>query len=74
MPDTPPRDPGDHAEQFAHDWRDKLEEYCSIRMDELGMPSRMNGEPDHDGDGRWRAFNPYAMSSAFHSKPRLISR
>src|SRR3954452_965613 len=59
MPDKPPSDPADHAEQFAHDWRDKLEEYCTVRMEEIGLTADLNGEPDYDGDGRWRAFNPY---------------
>lgn len=57
--DQPPPDPADHAEDFAHDWRDKLEEYCSVRMQELGIPADRNGQPDYDGDGRWTAFNPY---------------
>lgn len=59
MPDTPPPDPADHAQDFAHEWADKLEEYCTIRMQEVGVPADMNGQPDYDGDGRWMAFNPY---------------
>jgi hypothetical protein len=59
MTDKPPRDPADHAEDFAHRWCDKLEEHCSVRMQELGIPDDMNGQPDYDGDGRWTAFNPY---------------
>ena len=30
-------------------------------MRELGIPERQIGEPDYDGDGRWRAFNPRGM-------------
>jgi hypothetical protein len=63
MPEKPPPDPADHAEQFAHDWRDKLEEYCTLRMDELGLPDDKIGEPDYDGDGRWMAFTPYGRKS-----------
>ena len=51
--------PGDHAQDFAHRWRDKLEEYVTVRMEELGIPIEMIGQPDYDGDGRWHAFDPY---------------
>jgi hypothetical protein len=46
-----PANPADHAEDFAHRWREKLEEYRALRMEELGIPDHMNGEPDYDGDG-----------------------
>lgn len=59
MPANPPPDPADHAEDFAHRWADRLERYCALRMDELGLPDDKIGEPDYDGDGRWIAFNPY---------------
>ena len=59
MKEIPPSDPADHAEDFAHRWRDKLEEHCSLRMEALGIPDGMNGPPDYDGDGRWMVFNPY---------------
>ena len=55
----PPPDPADHAEQFAHDWADKFEEYCAVRMEELGVPNDKIGEQDYERDGRWRAFNCY---------------
>ena len=54
-----PEHPGDHAQDFAHRWRDKLEEYVTVRMEELGIPIEMIGQPDYDGDGRWHAFDPY---------------
>jgi hypothetical protein len=56
--ERPPSDPADHAEDFAHRWHDKLEEYYVLRMDELGIPNEQIGEPDYDGDGHWRAFDP----------------
>ena len=58
MGERAPADPAEHAEEFAHRWRDKLEEYCTVRMQELGIPDHMNGEPDYDGDGKWHAFDP----------------
>ncbi len=58
MTEKPPSDPANHAEHFAHDWPDKLEEYCSIRMQDLGIPDKMSGQPDYDGDGKWHAFDP----------------
>ncbi len=51
--------PGDHAQDFAHRWRDKLEEYVTVRMEELGIPIEMIGQPDYESDGRWHAFDPY---------------
>jgi hypothetical protein len=58
MSEKPPADPARHPEEFALRWRDKLEEYCTVRMQELGIPDNMNGEPDYDGDGGWHAFDP----------------
>jgi hypothetical protein len=52
-----PRDPADHARQFAQTWADKLEEHCTLRMQELGIPDNMNGQPDYGRDGEWRAFD-----------------
>ncbi|MFI5457753.1 MAG: hypothetical protein ACHRXM_20110, partial [Isosphaerales bacterium] len=31
---------------------------CTIRMQELGIPDDMNGQPDYDGGGTWHAFDP----------------
>ena len=59
MPDSPPSDTADHAEDFAHRWADKLEEYCAVRMQSLGLPNDKIGEPDFEGDGRWMVFNLY---------------
>ena len=53
-----PLDAGLHAQDFARRWADKLEEYCADRMVSLGLPDDKIGEPDYDGDGRWRAFDP----------------
>jgi hypothetical protein len=57
MTDKPSSDPAEHAREFAGVWADKLEEYCSIRMQELGIPENMNGQPDYGFDGQWRAFD-----------------
>ena len=27
-------------------------------MEKLGIPQHERGQPDYDGDGRWRAFDP----------------
>jgi hypothetical protein len=34
-----PLDAGLHAADFAHRWRDRLDQYCTLRMDELGTGS-----------------------------------
>jgi hypothetical protein len=56
MPDSPPTDPADHAEDFAHRYEVSLDQYCALRMEELGIPDHLHGSPDLEGDGRWRAF------------------
>ena len=56
MPDKPPRDPADHAEDFAHRYARDLDAYCAVRMDQLGIPERLHGTRDLEGDGRWTAF------------------
>ena len=55
--DKPPAEPEEHAREFARTWADKLEEHCTIRMQELGIPDDMNGQPDYGRDGKWRAFD-----------------
>jgi hypothetical protein len=39
MPDQPPSDPADHAEDFAHRWADVLDYLAGDRMTELGIPT-----------------------------------
>jgi hypothetical protein len=53
-----PGDPGLHASQIAQEWEDVGESYVRRRMKELGIPEHERGQPDYDGDGRWRAFDP----------------
>ena len=54
--ERPPSDIADHAEEFARRYAHHLDAYCAIRMQELGIPERLHGATDFDGDGRWRAF------------------
>ena len=54
--ESPPTDPSDHAEDFAHTYAEPLDQYCAIRMEQLGIPDHLHGAPDFDTDGRWRAF------------------
>ena len=60
--ERPPPDPADHAEDFADRWRDRLDECCAMRMEELGIPTDKIGASDYDRDGRWRAFDPRGRS------------
>jgi hypothetical protein len=53
-----PAHPGLHANQLAQEWEDVVEGYLRRRMQELGIPDALIGEPTYGGDGRWRAFNP----------------
>ena len=61
--EKPPADPAEHAREFAQTWADKLEEHCTLRMQELGIPDNMNGEPDYGGDGRWHCFDPQSQQA-----------
>jgi hypothetical protein len=56
MTDRPPKDPADHAAEFAHRYARDLDAYCAVRMEELGIPERLHGTRDLEGDGRWTAF------------------
>jgi hypothetical protein len=53
-----PANPGLHASEIAQEWEDVGESYVRGRMKELGIPQHERGQPDYDGDGRWRAFDP----------------
>jgi hypothetical protein len=63
MIDRPHDDPADHARDFAHRSANRFELYCTERMQVLGLPDNQIGQPDYDGDGRWRAFNPYGRQA-----------
>ncbi len=67
MTEKPPTDPADHADDFAHRWADQLDEYCTIRMDELGIPNGKNGEQDPDRPETWRAFVPDERTGGYTS-------
>jgi hypothetical protein len=54
----PPADAADHAQDFALRWADRLDEYCAVRMEELGIPPEKLGAPDEDQGKPWRAFDP----------------
>jgi hypothetical protein len=63
-----PADAADHAEDFARRWKDRLDEYCTIRMDELGIPDGKNGEEEPDRPNTWRAFVPEERTGGFTSR------
>src|SRR3954451_12311798 len=57
MPNKPPQDPANHAEDFAHRYARDLDAYCAIRMDELGIPKHLQGADDLRKNMRWCAFD-----------------
>jgi hypothetical protein len=63
MMEKPPADPADHAQEFSRRWADRLEEYCAVRMEELGVPDDKLGEPDYEGSGRWHVFDPHGRTA-----------
>ncbi len=66
--DKPPSNPDDHAEDFAHRWADRLDEYCTIRMAELGIPDAKNGEADPSNPGTWRSFVAEERTGGYTSR------
>ena len=56
MPERPPSVAADHAEDFGRRYARELDAYCALRMEELGVPERLHGATDFDGDGQWKAF------------------
>lgn len=62
-----PAHPGLHAQQVAREWEDEGESYVRRRNRGFGIPEHMNGQPDYDGDGRWRAFNPHGRQGGENS-------
>ena len=54
--EKPPSNLADHAEDFSHRWADRLDEYCAVRMAELGIPVEKNGADDPFHNTPWRAF------------------
>jgi hypothetical protein len=56
MPEKPPSNPANHAEDFAHRYARDLDAYCAVRMEQLGLPERLHGTRDLEGNGRWTAF------------------
>ena len=61
MTDKPPADPAVPCAKLAQTWADKIEEHCTIRMQELGIPENMNGQPDYGRDGEVAGRNHYTI-------------
>jgi hypothetical protein len=59
MLEKPPSVPADHAEDFAHRWADRLDQYAAERMEHLGIPPERIGSSDHKHRIDWCAFNPH---------------
>ena len=61
-----------HASQVAQEWEDVGEHYVGTRMRELGIPDDMNGQPDYDGDGRWRSFDPQGRKGGANTTGAVV--
>ena len=58
---------------MAQEWEDVGESYVHRRMKELGIPDDQIGQPDYDGDGRWRAFSPRGQTGGeIRPQPRDV--
>jgi hypothetical protein len=58
MPDRPPPDPADHAEDFAHRYAYDLEIVVGQTMIDLGLTNHQMGERDHQRGSRHYCFFP----------------
>ncbi len=56
MPDNPPLDPPEHAQDFAERWADRHDQHAAERMERLGIPPEQIGTSDHASSVSWRAF------------------
>ena len=67
-----PADPGSHARQVAQEWEDVGERYVRGRMKDLGIPKHERGQPDYDGDGHWRAFDPLGRKGGANTTGAVV--
>jgi len=68
MTDAPPLDPADHAEDFARRYEFSLDQYCTIRIQELGIPDDKNGEEHPLRPRTWRTFVLEERTGGFTSQ------
>jgi hypothetical protein len=55
--DHPPEVIADHAQAFAMCYAAPREAYCSVRMDELGIPQNLKGADDLRPHMKWTSFD-----------------
>ena len=55
----PWHDPAAHARDFAERYFVPLDQYTTIRLEELGVPRNRIGSSDHDHGIEWCSFNPH---------------
>jgi hypothetical protein len=60
--DEIPTDPADHAQDFGRRYAAPLDQYCVLRMEELGIPDDKNGTDDLRKNMRWAAFDTEGRS------------
>ncbi len=58
-----PADPAEHAYDFAHRYTEPLDQYCAMRMQELGIPEDKLGADDLRAHMQWCAFDPHGRES-----------
>jgi hypothetical protein len=62
-----------HASQVAQQWEDVGERHVRRRMKELGIPEGQIGQPTYDGDGKWRAFDPYTKTGGTNTTGAVVN-
>jgi hypothetical protein len=51
-------EPANHAQDFARRWADRLDTWCALRMEALGIPLERIGAADLRPYMSWCAFDP----------------
>jgi hypothetical protein len=71
--DHPPEVIADHARAFARRYAAPLEAYCSVRMDELGIPRDLIRADDLRPHMKWTSFDPAGREGGTITKGIVVN-
>ncbi len=73
MIEMPPADIADHAQDFARRRQPQLEAYCSVRMQEVGVPNDLIGADDLRARMKWTSFDPEGREGGTITKGIVVN-
>jgi hypothetical protein len=71
--DNPPPGPADHAQDFPRRYQRDLEQHCTIRMEEVGVPEGLMGADDLRARIRWTSFDPEGSEGGTITKSIVVN-